>query len=191
VGAPRGGDLTQPLGAGRGEEAKTAVVEAFEAPEPAQAALEEKVLETKSLEPLPDLPKPANPDVVEAKAKAVDFVAEARISKPRKAVKQPKDVQPPEPVKPIELPAAKETVTKRGGAAPKTAAHKTAAGEAEASARSEGKSKAKPAVGKTAAGKTEAGKTEAGKPAKKTAAKKTAVKTTARKTATSKTKGGR
>ena len=41
-------------------------VEAFNAPEPAQAALKEVVLETKSLAALPDLPKPANPDVVEA-----------------------------------------------------------------------------------------------------------------------------
>jgi hypothetical protein len=148
VGAPGGGDLIQPPGAGRNEGAKTATVEVFEAPQPAQAAPE--VLETKSLAVLPDLPKPANPDVVEAKAVA----AEDR--------------------KPDGRESAKRLVAKRD------AAVKKAKGEAKASARSEGKSKATPAAikttaGKTAARKTAARKTAAGKTAEKTAARKTAA----------------
>jgi hypothetical protein len=164
VGAPGGGDLTQPLGAGREEGAETIAVEAFKAPEPAQAAPE--VLETKSLAALPDLPKPANPDkpdVVEPETVAAEEHPSKLRNLPRKLAKKPKADQPPGPVKP---PAAKEIVTKRGAAA-----RKTAAGEAKASARSEGKSKAKPAAGKTA--------------------EKTATTTAAKKSVAGKTKGGR
>jgi hypothetical protein len=144
VGAPGGGDLTQPLGAGREEGAETGTVDAFKAPEPAKAAPE--VLETKSLAVLPDLPKPANPDVVETKAEAKAVAAEDRKPDVRKS--------------------AKRLVAKRDNAV------KKAKGEAKASARSEGKSKATPAAIKTAAIKTAAGKTAEKTAAKKTATRK-------------------
>jgi hypothetical protein len=147
VGTPAGDDLTSSPGAGRGEEGQNVTVQTLDRQRPAQADLE-----LKTLEALPELPKPANSEAI---ASAPDSRPRRRTTKTTsaavpvaepKTVLKPADPKPADP-KPAELKPAEPEPAKR------KSERKTAKAGAKAKARSEGKSKAKAKAKKTKTGR--------------------------------------
>jgi hypothetical protein len=128
VGTPGGGDLIPSLGAGRSEE--DLMVQTLANQEPAQDSLS---IET--LEALPELPKPANPDTATSKNE----------SKPGRKIAQAAsaDAQAPKPAQRNSAERIPKSKSKP----------KPAKAGAKAKARSEGKRKAKAAAKKTKTGR--------------------------------------
>jgi hypothetical protein len=158
VGTPAGDDLTSSPGAGRGEEGQNVTVQTLDRQRPAQADLEFKTLEA-----LPELPKPANSEAI---ASAPDSGPRRRTAKATSAavpVAHPKSADP----KSAELKSAELKSAELESADPKPAElkpaelksakrkseRKTAKAGAKAKARSEGKSKAKAKAKKTKTGR--------------------------------------
>jgi hypothetical protein len=142
VGTPAGDDLTSSPGAGRGEEGQNVTVQTLDRQRPAQADLE-----LKTLEALPELPKPANSEAI---ASAPDSRPRRRTAKSTSAavpVAEPKTVLKPADPKPAELKPAEPEPAKR------KSERKTAKAGAKAKARPEGKSKAKAKAKKTKTGR--------------------------------------
>jgi hypothetical protein len=148
VGAPAGDDLTSSPGAGRGEEGQNVTVQTLDRQRPAQADLE-----VKTLEALPELPKPANSEAIASapssgprRRTAKTTSAAVPVAEPKPAHSKPAHAKPADP-KPAELKSAELKPAER------KSERKTAKAGAKAKARSEGKSKAKAKAKKTKTGR--------------------------------------